>query len=318
MQKLRTACIILLSLLGSRTHATTWDEPWADKVISTASSFVLARVDSCDPAKGVSIEIIKTLGGKELTGALTVNGFYLLRLCSNTDGEGPEFNVSPIDSCYFFLYQNEKGQYCIATPTTGFDYCYHGKVAATYRHSYHQAAVPVNVYERTMTAIFNHYHGLPYDQEYIMGFVRENLGKKPAELNDRESDLFFLQHAALECIHHLRLPVDENLVYPFLEDTLNFHNQVSAARALAAFDTDKCKSALLAVIEDSTRRNFVKVMCIWTLAEFHPVALKSRLVTMSASASTDEDDFGGNIMDPRVCTHIPTVKEALDELLGKL
>ena len=312
-----TILILLFSLIGGKASATTWDEPWADKVIAGSSSFILAKVVSSDRAKGINIEVTRTLAGETLKGHLLINGFYLLHLCS-ASGEGPEFDVPPADSCYFFLYRNEKGQYCIATPTTGYASIYQGNVAATYRHSYHQAAVPPDVYERTMTAIFNNYHYLPYDQAYIQGFVKEHLGQKPAPLTEAGAPEFFLQHVALECVHHLRLSVDESLIYPFLNDTANFHNQVSAARALVAFNTARSKAALIGIIGDTSRGNFVKVMCIWTLQEFHPADLKSTLQAMQQTASTADAGFGGNIMDPRVCTNIPTVKDALGELIAKL
>jgi hypothetical protein len=35
-------------------------------------------------------------------------------------------------------------------------------------------------------------------------------------------------------------------------------------------------------------------------------------------ANEEEDDFGGNIMDPRICTDVPSVKEALGSLIAKL
>gem|GEM_PF-773476 len=315
---LTTIFMLLLALSASNVRATTWDEPWADQVIKGASSFVLAKVTASDPAKGVYIQVTKTLAGETISGPVVVNGFYLLHLCSMSAGEGPEFQFDITDSCYFFLYRNEKGQYCIATPTAGYDYVYQGQVGATYRHTYHKAVVPPDVYERTMIAIFNNYHGLSYDKDYIRQFVTKELSQKPAALNEEGAPLFFLQHAALECIYHLRLAVGEDLVYPFLNDTANFHSQVSAARALVAFNTPRSKAALVQVIGDSTRRGFVKVMCIWTLAEFHPTDLKSTLQTLQRTASTKDDDFGGNIMDPRVCTHIPTVKAALDDLIAKL
>jgi len=318
IQRPATIFILLFSLMSIKASATTWDEPWADKVIAGSSSFILAKVDSSNPTKGIYIEVTKTLAGAALKGRILVDGFYLLDLCSRSSGEGPEFHVSAIDSCYFFIFRDEKGHYCIATPTAGFDYAYEGTVGATYRHTYHKAAVPPDVYEKTMTVIFDHYHHIPYDKAYILGFVKEQLGQKPAALSVAGTPLFFLQHAALECVYHLRLSVDETLIYPFLNDTANFHNQVSAARALIAFNTTRSRTALLTVIGDSTRRDFVKVMCIWTLAEFHPADLKSTLQTMQQTASTGEDGFGGNIMDPRVCTHIPTVKEALEELIAKL
>jgi hypothetical protein len=41
-------------------------------------------------------------------------------------------------------------------------------------------------------------------------------------------------------------------------------------------------------------------------------------VKASETASTEENGFGGNIMDPRVCTHFPDVKDALEKLIKSL
>ena len=59
-------------------------------------------------------------------------------------------------------------------------------------------------------------------------------------------------------------------------------------------------------------------MCVWSLSEFKPEELKTQLQKLEESASDESDDFGGNIMDPRICTHIPSLKEALKELVDKL
>jgi hypothetical protein len=42
------------------------------------------------------------------------------------------------------------------------------------------------------------------------------------------------------------------------------------------------------------------------------------LEALEKTASEKENGFGGNIMDPRVCTHIPTEKDALQELINEL
>jgi hypothetical protein len=127
-----------------------------------------------------------------------------------------------------------------------------------------------------------------------------------------------MQHVALECVHHLKLNIDENLIFPFLNNKNNFHSQVSAARALVAFNTNSSKQALLKIIGDTSQREFVQVMCIWTIEEFNPRELKSEIIKLSKTASDESDGFGGNIMDPRICTSLPTVKEALQNLSSKL
>jgi len=312
--------ILLLSIVvnSSNSYATTWDEPWADKVIREASSFVLAKVVSNDPEKGIRIVIIKNLSGKELKDTILISNFYLLNICSSSGGHGAEFDTRLVDSCYFFINQNAKGEFCIATPTTGFDYVSDGNVMATFRHSYHQASVPVSVYEETMTAIFNNYHSMSYDRDYISRFVRENLNKAPAGFGENEINIFFLQHVALECVYHLKLDIIGTLLLPFLNDKDNFHNQVSAARALSAVQNERNKIELLKAIGDTTKRNFVRVMCVWSLSKLKPTELKAQLQKIEESASDESDGFGGNIMDPRVCTHVPTLKEALKELIDKL
>ena len=118
--------------------------------------------------------------------------------------------------------------------------------------------------------------------------------------------------------YHLRLTDFYSKILPFLADTSNFHNQVSAARALVSYNTTDCKQELLKVISDRTRGHFVQVICIWTLSEFKPTELKEQLVKVSETASTEENGFGGNIMDPRVCTDFPDVKDALEKLIKSL
>jgi hypothetical protein len=318
MNTLQKILLITFTFISTHSFATTWDEPWQDRVIKEADYFVFAKIKSFDEEKGVTIEILRTIGGEELKGKIKITKFYLLDLCSKSGGHGPEFQFDGIKECYFFIKKNSKGEYCIATPTTGFDYLKDGKVYATYRHSYHQALVPVEIYEKTMTAIFNNYHNITYDKQNINDFVNKYLSLKPAGFSEAEIDNFFAQHVALECVYHLRITGLYSKIIPFLNDTSNFHNQVSAARALIAYNTPECKQALLNVISDTSRDNFVQVICIWTLSEFKPTELKNQLVIAAKTASTKDNGFGGNIMDSRVCTHFPEVKDAIENLIKDL
>ena len=122
----------------------------------------------------------------------------------------------------------------------------------------------------------------------------------------------------MECAYHLRLTDFYSQIIPFLGDTLNFHNQASAARALISHNTLECKQELLKVLNDTTSKDFVKVICIWTLSDFKPTDLKEQLIKTEQTASIKENGFGGNLMDPRVCTHFPDVKDALGELIKQL
>jgi hypothetical protein len=305
---------LLLTIIFNAS-ATTWNEPWMDKVITQADCFLLARVKSFSSTNGVTIQVVKTIAGQTAQNEIKITGFYLLHLCSTSSGDGPEFNFKGIDSCYFFLKKNDKGNYSLATPTTGFAWVKNGLVAGTYRHSYHQARTTAKVYEPTMLAIFNNYHKLPYDAGFINNFVASNISSKPAGPTADEMEAFFNQHIALECIYHLRLPGYSTQISNYIKAGYSFHAQVSAARALIAYNTPQSKNELITLITDSTTNNFVKVIAVFTLSAYKPTELKTKLEALSTTASTEENGFGGNIMDPRVCTNIPTVKEALDSLL---
>ncbi|MBO0358109.1 hypothetical protein J0X19_09155 [Hymenobacter sp. BT186] len=223
-----------------------------------------------------------------------------------------------MDTAYFFLKKNSAGNYSIATPTTGFAPVSGRKVAATYRHSYHRGVVERSIYELTMTAIFQHSHGQPYATAAVRSYISEQLARSPAQLNEEGMAEFFRQHAALETIYHLGLTEYYAAILPFLHNTENFHAQVSAARALTANNSPEANTQLVALLSDKKMGDFAKVIAIKTLVEHQPKALKPELQKLTRKASEEEVGFGGNIMDPRVCTHFPTVKAALTELVASL
>ncbi|MDR0320910.1 MAG: hypothetical protein LBI28_05355 [Treponema sp.] len=308
----------LIFVLGIPIYATTWDEPWHDIVVKESDSFVFARIDSFDSRNGVNLTIIKNISGRQIIGRIRINDFYLLNFTSYSGDDEGFFHFSGAEEGYFFIKQKENGNYSIATPTAGFAVVRNGLVYATYRHSYHQALVPVDIYEKTMEAIFNNYHGLSYDISYIRNYISQHITRRPAGLTNSERDIFFLQHVALETIYHLRLSEYYSEILPFLVATLSFQIQVSAIRALAAYNTDQCKNELLRIINAPDRDTFVQVISVWTLSEFIPIELKSELIELEKNASNESNGFGGNLMDPRVGTYIPSVKVALQNLIEKL
>jgi hypothetical protein len=316
--RLHILLLLVLTAISRFAHATSWDEPWQETVVKKADYLVLARITATDAHTGATATILRSLGGGPLTGPVQINGFYGLQLCSSSPGEAPTFELGGIDSCYFFLQKKPSGEYAIATPTAGFARVKMGQVAATYRHSYHQALVPLAVYEATMTAIFQHYHDQEYDVAPVNTMISSALALPPAHLDAAGRSTFFLQHAALETIYHLGLTTHYAAVLPFLRDTTNFHAQVSAARALTATPTPEDKQLLIKVLTCKSSRDLAKVVAIKTLTTYRPAELKPQLAALAQTASDEPNGFGGNIMDPRICTQVPTVKEALTTLVAGL
>jgi hypothetical protein len=310
----------IIFLAGTiKTFATTWNEPWTDKVIKESDYFVFADIISYDKEKGIKIKIIKQLGGEKLPLEIEITNFYLLDITSSSGGHGPEFpDFEGIKQSYFFIKKNSQDKFCISTPTSGFDYIVDNNVHATYRHSYHQASIPIDIYEMTMTAIFNHYHHLNYNRVQITNFINQTLSEKPAGFSDNEIKTFFLQHVAMETIFHLKIDGYYNLLLPFFNDNSNFHHRVSASRALAASNNQKTIKTLVNKIAVNKDDDFTTVICIWTLKELKPKDIKKDLQKLIAKASTKGNGFGGNIMDSRVGTDFPTVKRALEELIKTL
>lgn len=310
--------LFLLLLIGPLAHAATWDEPWQESVVKQADCLVLARVTATNPRNGATATILRSLAGEPLTGTVQITEFYSLLVCGDSSGEAPTFELGGTDSCYFFLQKRPSGMYAIATPTSGFARVRQGQVAATYRHSYHQAQVPQAVYETTMTAIFQHYHGQKYVAQPIEELINTALALPPAHLDATGRSTFFLQHAALETIYHLGLTTHYDVVMPFLRDTTNFHAQVSAARALTATPTAEDKQQLVKMLTSKSSRDLAKVIAITTLVAYKPTELKPQLAALAETASNEPNGFGGNIMDPRICTRVPSVKEALIALITQL
>lgn len=298
--------------------STTWDEPWQEEILKTADSFFMGKVITADEENGIEVKILKNIAGERISENIKVTGFYLLHLCSGSAEHGPEFRFDEGETCYFFIKKNQDGEYCLPTPSSGFARINDDGVIATYRHSYHMALVPVDSYEASMTAIFNHYHNLPYDEKYMSDLVRKALSHEPAGFEEADIQTFYAQHVALESIFHLELTGYENEILPFLKDTANFHNQISAARALTRYNSDNVVDELISTIDNPDVDEFVKVMAIFSLQAKKPKDKAPEIKALLKNASHESFGFGGSIMDPRVCTFLPSVYESLEILIDEL
>ncbi len=320
--KLSGWMLFVFMTVVSRLCATTWDEPWMDKVIADADSFVKVSILKSTPER-FSAKVLKHLAGRATPRKIEINGYSLLSIGSisaGTDELSLRFN--PTLTYYLFLRATTKpGVYLIATPETGWAKIISDGVNATYRHSYHQAVVPEDVYELTMTAIFNRLHGDKFDSKTLSHFMREHLSLAPALPGKSDGDPevlkeFFLQHAALESFRYCGSSDMLPLLDPFLNAD-DFHVQISAVRALACVDSTPARDRNWDFIA-SHRFGFAKIMALWNLEKWNAREYLLRLKEFVRVNEDEETGFGGNVMDPRVGTRFPSsVNSAAMELIAK-
>jgi len=287
-----------------------------DQVISNAQSLVCISVLDNHPEE-VKAKVTKHLAGAVTPSEIKLVGYSFLSLGGDPFKEA-EFRFKPGSNYYLFLKKVDKGPgFLIATPTTGWAKIGDKDVYATYRHSYHQAVVPEEVYETTMVSIFNRIHGIKGDERKVIQFVKTQLLKAPAIMkggSDETLQQFFLQHAALETFRYLGTEKDLALIDPFLEAD-DFHVQISAVRAISGVRSESVNQRLMDFIE-AKRYGFAKVMAVWGLKAHDAKSMLPRLRKFLADGKDEETGFGGNIMDPRVGTRLPSsVKEAIKELI---
>jgi hypothetical protein len=307
--------LILILIIGINTNAKaeTWNEPWQKEIIKKSEYFVLARVISNIDSIGTKIKIIKYFGNQKLTGEILINGFSQLQMTSSS-GHGLHLDFEKDQIIYFLLSKRDDGNFEIPTPTSGYAVVDEDKnVYATYRHSYHQASIPQEIYEKTYTAIWNYYKTSSFNKEQIIGFINENIEKEPAGFGEDEISLFFLQHAALETAYLLDLTIELDKLKKFI-DFENFHSNVSALQLLRNSDNKETKEYLFNYIKNEDNENFQKVIAIWSLNKIGGKEYRKRLSKIKDKLSDEDTGFGGNIMDPRVGTHFPSPKSAIEEL----
>ena len=317
MRSLLFILIVCFSIAHS-ARATTWDEPWHDEVMRNAESFVKVKVTE-NQGSWVKAEVIKFLAGARTPEQIELRGYSRL-IVTSTSSHADELRLpfTPGHIYYLFIKKSEKtNTYQIPTPTSGWAKLEGADVAATYRHSFHQALVPEEVYEKTMQAIFNGTKGQPYDTDFIERFTKEQLTQSVAILKQEDSAImkrFFLQHVALESFYHLGKGADLALLIPFM-DTGDYHVQISACRAVSRIDSPTSRELLMKFIEGKGV-GFAKVMCVWGLKRLNAKGMISRLEAYLKTGADQETGFGGNIMDPRVGTYFPeSVKASIKELL---
>lgn len=301
----RTNLIFIFILINLTSFATTWNEPWQKEIIEKSEYFALGKVIKVSDTS-VTVHIIKNFG-PNLKEDIIIDGFFMLQICSQTGGHRPEFYLKEGDEGYFLMKKGENGNYQIPTPTSGFDRIVDGTVYATYRHTYHRATIKPEVYEMTYKEIWKKYHSRSFNKKEIKKFIDHNLSLKPAGFSDDEIDLFFLQHVALETAYLLEIEIDFEILKKFIEID-NFHSKISALRVMGLLNTNVTKQYLFDYIKNSNNDNFTIVMAIYSLLKLEDDTYLNKLFSIKNELSDKETGFGGNIMDPRICTRLPNPK----------
>jgi len=308
-----TVFLILTLTVQTKISAETWDEPWQKEILKNSDYFVLAKVLSNVDGIGTEIEIIKYFGNQKLIGKILINGFSLLQMTSSS-GHGVHLDFEKDQIFYFLLTKRKDGNYAIPTPTSGFAFLDENKnVYATYRHSYHQASIPQNIYEKTYTEIWNYYKTSEFNKENILSFIYKYIDKEPAGFEENEISTFFLQHVALETAYLLDISINLDKIKSFVESD-NFHSRVSGLQLLSNSNNKEVKEYLFDFINNEQNENFEKVIAIWSLSKIGGEEYKDKLLAIAENQSDEETGFGGNIMDPRVGTHFPSPKNAIEKM----
>lgn len=301
--------IFFVFLFSLNANACTWDEPWQKEVIQQADYFVFATILDND-SNGVSASILKTFGKEELSGTIIIDSRF--SHTSRSSGHGSHLHFYKGDSGYFFLKKADNGTYLIPTPTSGFvKLNADGNVYATYRHSYHQAVVPQKLFEQSYKQIWSYYKYKTYEKDSIVPFINVYIDQPRSGFAEQEINTFFKQHVALETAYLLDIPIELNRLKKFI-DPDNFHSSVSALQLMGKSKSEETKLFLHAYIKEKDHPNFEKVIAIWAYAG---IASKKEIRNLKRLKLSDEETgFGGNIMDPRIGTHFPSPKRAVEEV----
>ncbi len=307
---------LLLALLVPSAVASTYDEPWQEQVLQRADALVKLRITATEDGKLARFQRLEQLAGVNVPERGAIDRYDALAVTSYFPGADFPLQFSKGDEGYFLLRATDQAdRWSIPSPTSGFAMADDSGVVATFRHSYHQAMVPEQLYRDATLAIFQHLHGQAWDEQGMRATMRGLLDQAPMTSAGPQLEQFFQQHVALESCYHFCQSADLARLEPFLASD-GFHVQVSAARAISAIDTPEARQRLFQFLQDDSRQGFARVMAVWGLRRLDAREYLAQLQEYLSKAPTEETGFGGNIMDPRVGTAFPdSVRDAVSELI---
>lgn len=300
--------LVTILMVQLKVNAHSWNEPWQKEIIMRADYFILAEIVSETDSIGTKVKVIKHFGEQELKGEILITNHF------KVSAHGSHSRFKKGKKYYLFLNKDKDGGYITETPTSSFaELDNDNNVTATYRHSYHQALVSKDIYEKTYIEIWNYYKTSHYNKENVITFINETLKTKPAGFEPNEVATFFLQHVAMETAYLLDITIELDVLNKYLEFD-NFHSKVSALQLLRHSNQKKAKQYLFDFIKKEGDNNFEKVIAIWSLAKNGGKKYKNKLREIQNELSEESLGFGGNIMDPRVSTFFPSPRGAVANL----
>lgn len=306
--------VFVLSFIGlsNVVKAQTWDEPWQKEIIEQSDYLVLGKI-TANSGEEMSLYILENIGGNIREANVIIDGYFLFRPTGVSD-KAPNFSLKKDQLYYLFLKKNDKGNYSLPTPTSGFAILDEDHfVEATYRHSYHKAILPQNIYEFTYRNIWNYYKTKKFDKKQVNDFLYYYLALEPAGFGENEIDNFYHQHAAMETAYLVDLSVKFEELEKFVTSE-NFHLRVSAIQLLGNDKSKNSKNYLIDSQLSELHTNFEKVLAIWALKKIGDEKYIQQLKLMSEELSPERMGFGGKQSDPRSGTSFPSPKEAVEKL----
>lgn len=300
---------LLLSIcVSANTYALTWDEPWQKEVIKEADSFGLYAVVK-NSGDSLRLELIRHIAGKRLKPKISVSSFYRFRVASSSSNDHDSvFYYKPGQNVYLFLKES-RNKLQIASPTAGNDEVLeNGNVAGSFRISMHKAEIDTKTYEAAQSCFFSYFHSGKCKSnvvgEIIEKPLKERVGELSKEASQKDAELFFRQHVALEASYLIKHQNSYETLKPFL-DSKFFHVQMSAIRALSVTTSDTKITQIIEFITKSGASDTAKVMAIVMLDELNFQGNMNELENYLDSASKEEVSIVAGLMDPRISTVYP-------------
>ena len=166
MRLLLAAAIIAVPSIAA---ADTWDEPWHDEVIRDAVALVRAKQVAVDKGDVVRCELVKQVAGEPVPSVFRLTGLV-------SHHSGPQIGAEQ----YLFLAETDAPDvFKVITPTAAAAPITPAGVHATYRHSYHQALIPEDLYEASQRAMFRGARGDSYDVDFVRPFILDSSEESP-------------------------------------------------------------------------------------------------------------------------------------------
>jgi hypothetical protein len=297
----------------ANAYALTWDEPWQKDVVKEADSFGLYTVVK-NKGDSLKLKLVKHISGEKFKPEITVSSFYLFKVTSSSSGhKDPIFFYKPGQKVYFYLKKTKNG-FQVASPTAGSDEILKsGNVAASFRISIHKTEIDTKTYEAAQSCIFLYLHNGSCTNEVVNEIIENPLRERVAVLSEAASqkdvELFFKQHVALETSYLINHQNSHETLMPFLNSKF-FHVQMSAIRALSVTNSGSKVSQIIKFITKSDASDMAKVMAVVMLNELNLQSGFDELKNYLPLASKEEVSLVSNIMDSRVGTRFPDSVQA--------